>query len=96
MLRKLTSTAVLTGGPVGRGAMEQSKALNRMAAGKEQNRDPKSRANNRGSLRWCKYHSQINPEEILLDAGVQKEGLFPEQCDSTPVPVCSIMPIVPE
>ena len=36
MLRKLRSTAVLTGGPVGRGAMEQSKALNPMAAVKEQ------------------------------------------------------------
>lgn len=77
MLRKLTSTAVLTGGPVGR-YNGTAKALNRMAAGKEQNRDPKSRANNRGSLRRCKYHSQINPEETLLDAGVQKEGLFPE------------------
>ena len=36
MLRKLRSTAVLTGGPVGRGAMEPSKALNPVAAVKEQ------------------------------------------------------------
>lgn len=39
MLRKLTKTAVLTGGSVGRGAMEHSKALSPMAAGREQNRD---------------------------------------------------------
>ena len=36
MLRKLRSTAVFTGGPVGRGAMEPSKALNPVAAVKEQ------------------------------------------------------------
>lgn len=48
MLRKLT--AVLTGLPVGTGAVGQSKALNPMAAGEEQNRDPKSRAKNSASI----------------------------------------------
>ena len=50
MLRKLTSTSVLTGLPMGTGAVGQSKALNPMAAGEEQNRDPKSRANNSASI----------------------------------------------
>lgn len=77
MLRKLTSTAVLTGLPMGTGAVGQSKALNPMAAGEEQNRSKVK------GQQQCKYHSQIKPEEILLDAGVQKEGLFPEQGDPT-------------
>lgn len=73
MLRKLTKTAVLTGGSVGRGAMEHSKALSPMAAGREQNRDPKSRG---PSTVWCTYHPQKKPGEILLDAGARKEGSF--------------------